>query len=1580
VATATDAAGNTGQAKATLLVFDPTVTGAPTVALTGPADGAVLTAPTDVTGTASDAHLLYYTLSVAPFGSTSFTEIGRGTGSVTGGVLGKFDPSLLANDSYILRLDAVNTGGIEASTQVTVSVAGNLKLGNFALGFTDLSIPVNGIPITVSRTYDTLNAGTSDDLGYGWRLDYRDTQLHTNAARSELEEFGFFNPFRFGTRVSLTLPGGKRESFTFRPQAQDFLYTQYFTPAFVPDPGVTDQLTVADAMLIPKGGSLVEFYSGLPYNPGDPTFGGTYTLTTQDGTVYQIDGQTGKLVSATDPNNNTLTFSDDGITSSTGTHVTFDRDPQGRITAVTDPAGKQVHYRYDANGDLVAVTDRAGHVTQFVYRTDRPHYLDHVIDPLGRTGARTEYDAQGHVSKIFDASGNAVQMTYDPDHSVETVVDALGNPTSYEYDARGNIVQEVDALGGITKRAYDANNNLLSQTDPLGHTTSYTYDAAGNQITVTDPLGRVTRRTYGPLGKVLTTTDPLGDTTTNTYDDRGDLLSVTDPVGRVTRYTYDAAGNQTSLTDAAGNVTRFAYDAAGHLTRQVDALGNATTYTYDADGNQLTQSSTLTTSAGLRTLVTSTVYDAQGRPTARTDAEGNTSRTEYDAIGEMIATVDPLGRRTTYRYDERGKLVATIYPDGTQTSSEYDAAGRETARTDEAGRRTELHYDALGRLVETDYADGTRTRTEYDAAGEMTAQVDARGNRTEFEYDGAGEQTVTRDARGNTTSNTYDDAGRLVATTDALGHTTRYVLCPAGCLLETDYADGTKTTQKFDALSRVVARTDQAGQTTHYEYDALGRTTAVVDTLGQRTEYGYDEAGNLVSQKDANGHVTRYEYDGLGHRTATVLPLGLRSTTSYDEAGNVLTTTDFNGDTVRYEYDGRDRLTAKLFPDGSSFAFTYTATGQRATVSDARGTTRYTYDNRDRLLSRTDPDGTTISYSYDDAGNQTSVTTPAGTTTSTFDALNRLATVTDAAGGVTQYTYDQADNLVRTDLPNGTAEVRNYDALNRLLYLVNDGPSGVISSYRYTLDPAGNRTEVVEDTGRTVDYVYDGLYRLVGEHITDAVAGNRTIDYTYDSVGNRLTRNDSAEGQTAYTYDANDRLLTETLAGAVTQYTYDADGNTLSRVTSPTDQVVYHWNADGRLTGPDVTDASGTHAVVYLYDADGNRVASTTDGAVTRYLVDANRPYAEVLLEYSPGGVIQASYVYGRDLISQARGGVLAYYHRDGLGDTRVLTDRSGAVTDRYTYDAFGRTIRRTGNTVNAYLFPDAMRDFLVGLDYLRSRYLSPTVGRFVSRDTFEGFVLSPLTRHGYVYVIANPVNHIDPSGMDFTLVDVMVTVAVVGTLALTALPAYLRYLNRAKTVFADIALQDAKRLTALSIQRITRWSPGDQEVFRQWFGRTTPLAKQVVLDMYGRILDMLNRVRFVEPPADQCNRPPYGEGPCGPGGSPISTTLAFVNWWTLGALNIGICPAFNELPDRPVPYTMTISKADALIHEVSHILGTQDWKWSVCSRDAGTYGRQAQLHPEALNSSYSYGYFANDALLSESGGEIAPDTSPMTA
>ena len=216
VATAADPSGNVGEASEQLLIRDPSDVNAPTVRIDVPADGETITSPTDVIGTVTDDNLLSYTLSYAAYGSGDFTEIVTGTEAIVDGVIGRFDPTLLVNGSYVVRLEATDIGGATSVAEQVVDVAGELKIGNFALSFTDLSVPVSGIPITVSRTYDSLTSRQQDDLGYGWRLEFRDTDLRTRLLPTGLEEEFIYNPLYDSARVYVTLPGGIREGFTFR--------------------------------------------------------------------------------------------------------------------------------------------------------------------------------------------------------------------------------------------------------------------------------------------------------------------------------------------------------------------------------------------------------------------------------------------------------------------------------------------------------------------------------------------------------------------------------------------------------------------------------------------------------------------------------------------------------------------------------------------------------------------------------------------------------------------------------------------------------------------------------------------------------------------------------------------------------------------------------------------------------------------------------------------------------------------------------------------------------------------------------------------------------------------------------------------------------------------------------------------------------------------------------------------------------------------------------------------------------------------------------------------------------------------
>jgi RHS repeat-associated protein len=153
------------------------------------------------------------------------------------------------------------------------------------------------------------------------------------------------------------------------------------------------------------------------------------------------------------------------------------------------------------------------------------------------------------------------------------------------------------------------------------------------------------------------------------------------------------------------------------------------------------------------------------------------------------------------------------------------------------------------------------------------------------------------------------------------------------------------------------------------------------------------------------------------------------------------------------------------------------------------------------------------------------------------------------------------------------------------------------------------------------------------------------------------------------------------------------------------------------------------------------------------------------MMEYNSINAILAEYVYGLGLIEQERSGAKYFYHADGLGSTRFLTNESGSITDTYLYDAYGNIINSSGQTVNNYLYTGEQFDPNLREYYLRARYYNPSVGRFTGRDPFAGFLTEPLSLAKYSYVHGNPVNMTDPTGLSAFAWEGALTLSILSTL-----------------------------------------------------------------------------------------------------------------------------------------------------------------------------------------------------------------------
>ncbi|XHL98542.1 MAG: putative Ig domain-containing protein [Microcoleus anatoxicus] len=1344
IATAKDAAGNAGTATQTVAAIDPTDINAPTLTI-NLEDDTEITAPVNITGTISDSNLQYYTLEIAPVGSNNFKEVYRGNANVTGTVA-TFDPTVLANGAYTLKFTAFDTNGNGSTTERTVNVAGDLKLGNFRLSFTDLTVPVAGIPISVTRTYDSLNANNSDDFGYGWRMEFRDTDLKTSLkADPTYEELGINTvPFDSKTKVFITLPGGKRETFTFKPTPHHLNQylgamgpgAQMFKPAFESQKGSTMTLTVKDANLVRNENG----YYGVnaqPFNPENPAFGGVYILTTQEGLVYEIDAKSGDLLTATDSNGNKLTFSDAGIQSSSGKSVVFERDAAGRIVSVVDPDGNKVKYEYDAKGDLIAVRDRETNRTQFKYESeDRPHFLTEVVDPLGRSGVKTEYDEKGRLKQMVDANGSAVELIYDASNSIQKVKDVFGKETTYVYDGRGNVLTEIDPLGKRIDRTYDADNNLLTETvitselnaagNPVivRQTTEWTYDAKGNKLTEKDPLGNVSRWTYNSRGQVLTETDALGNTATYTYSPSGNLLTAKDAKGNVTKFSYDLRGNLLTLTDANNKVTKFTYDASGNVLSVEDALGHKTTYTYDSSGNRKTETRTVTTPSGLQTLVSKSDYDSNGKIRFATDAENKVTEYKYDANGNQIAVIDARNNKTEYRYDSKGQLIETIYPDNTpgsladnpRTINIYDKGGRLRATIDPDKQVTHYNYDDAGRLVETIYADGVDSIAQLVSAiapNQTPATIDwtqviypsvspaflANNPRSKTEYYKNGDAKAEIDERGNRTEYRYDNNGRLVE-----------VIYPDDS--PNTLADNPRNKTEYDDAGRTVASIDAKGRITRYEYDDFGRLVKTIypdstpnnqlDNPTNRTEY--DSLGRRISATNAAGKTVKYEYDALGRLTAVVQtlnqsgnnPANLRTEYGYDEAGRLIWQEDASDDRTKFEYDKNGRRVTVELPLAQSSRTTYDEVGNVKTVTDFNGNTvTYGYDAENRLTSKqfSVKGESPVTFTYTPSGQIKTVVDGRGTTIFNYDELGRLVSRKDpdgpylGSGATIEYGYDAAGNRTEVRTPAGVTQY-GYDEQNRLKKVTDPDNSET----KYFYDDAGNLSRTELPNGVVETRTYDELNRLKLLQYQRNGVTLQSFDYTLDPIGHRKVVTEQNGRKVEYEYDDLYRLTKETITDSVRgnrtiSYGYDAVGNRLTKTDSIAGVTSYVYDGNDRLLREELRqNGILVKATEYRYDANGNTTRKIENGT-QETVYTWNQEKRLVAVQTPTGENISYAYDANGVRVSKTVNGVTTEYLVDNnLPYAQVLDESvNDALTASYVY-GLDLISQERGNVDSYYL------------------------------------------------------------------------------------------------------------------------------------------------------------------------------------------------------------------------------------------------------------------------------------------------------
>ncbi len=1003
----------------------------------------------------------------------------------------------------------------------------------------------------------------------------------------------------------------------------------------------------------------------------------------------------------------------------------WERNESGDPLSIRYPTGHQIEYRYDDAANLSRTIDHTDGTTEtrgYVDGTDRLDFIEdadgtedfvydgpNLLAHTARNGVRTEYqhDDYGNPTLQIEAVGTetaaTTEWTYDDAGNLQTVTDPRGHTTSYLRDAAGQVTEVVDPEGGRIVQESNATGQVTVLTDQRGHTTRYRYLVGSLLSSVRNPDGSRATLRYDSTGALEATVDELGHTTTFEYNQVGDQTAVVDPDGNRTTWEYDVLSRLTSATDATGTTTTFEYGV--YEEPVVVTAGNITTrYEYDdkervtaiiaADGSrsemQYHEGRVVATidPLGRRTQY---AYDPEGRQNAQADPAGGTTQWRYSALGQIdglqtpdgaitwfhhdaagnrTAIVDPTGRETTFDFDGLNRLVSTTDNGGNSTDYSYDAAGNRVGLNDGVGQYA-WEYDSRNQLIASVDPEGGRTTWIRDERGLVTTQIDTRGGETHFEYNGRRLVTQIVHPDGGIEVMDYDGAGQQTLAITGAGRQTQFEY-QNGQLVTSIDPNGAETTFGYDALGRLTSVADPSGRAHTSQFDAAGQLVSETDRNGETTSYTYDLLGNRTSITDPLGHVQTFEYDALSRLVGTVR--GVQSAEQvYDPASRLIARIDGEGNRTSYIYNSAGRLMTRVGPTGSQFQYAYKANGQIAATMNALGEIRrFRYDRASNLTGVMEANGEITDIFVDDAGQVVGRRPAAGLSTYyAYDSMGRHAGTKSPLGHIVWFWYDDDGLLLGQRDPNQNVVRYGYNARGELAGIL--WPDDSVEYFDY--DEVGSMTGWLQRSGTIVSYGYDAEQRLVSSRV-----GGDEIQIERDPLGRPLTVT-SETSQVTSQWTHGDLLVEESTDGETVGYQYDRSGR-ITEVDIAGTAFGRELDAAGRLSVLRMGDT-----VLLSIDRDALGRTSTVsyaNGRQTHYAYDE----LGRIVEIDTPGIRTLSYSYdqrGNMLFeSDSSAGITHFGYDDD--DRLIRAEYGGGAVERFEYDPAGnRTMTTWGSTAVAY-------------------------------------------------------------------------------------------------------------------------------------------------------------------------------------------------------------------------------------------------------------------------------------------------------
>jgi RHS repeat-associated protein len=456
------------------------------------------------------------------------------------------------------------------------------------------------------------------------------------------------------------------------------------------------------------------------------------------------------------------------------------------------------------------------------------------------------------------------------------------------------------------------------------------------------------------------------------------------------------------------------------------------------------------------------------------------------------------------------------------------------------------------------------------------------------------------------------------------------------------------------------------------------------------------DVGNNI--QNAANPVKQFRYDNWPGLPGSTKPSGLTNT-----LGRLVEVATSSGSLITDEW------------------FSYTARGE---ISDVYASTPHsggyyhsalTYWANGAPNVLTGAGGYYASYNVDGEGRPYQVFPSSGQTMVTNTSYN-------VAGLPTGVTYGSGDGDSFTYDPN-TNRMTQYK------FTVGSSPQSLVGNLTWNSNGTLQTQNISDPFNSTntqnCSYSYDDLSRLA----SGTCGGAAAQTFAYDPFGNINKSGSPYSFQPSYSSLTN-RM---TSIGSFTP-TYDSAGN----VTNDSLHT-YTWDLYGR---PSTIDS-----VNLTYDALGRMVEQNRSGTYTQFVYAPTGQKMQIMNGQAPPVKSFVPLPAGGTAIYSATG--VYYHHADHLGSSRLISTSNRTISYSGAYAPFGEPYAQSGTPDPS--FTGQRQDTVAGLYDFPAREYSYQ-GRWSSPDPAGLAAVDPSNPQSwnrYAYVMNDPLDWVDPSGLD---------------------------------------------------------------------------------------------------------------------------------------------------------------------------------------------------------------------------------------